>query len=120
MKTLLYYLFLLVAIALITGFVISANGGSMSMPQMLGVSAALVLYTIAMSFVGEGKIIDEREQAHRYVANRSALIAGTVIASIGLIFQMFIIHHLDYWLLIALITINLTKIVSLIWLNYKR
>lgn len=120
MKTLLYYLFLLIAIALIAGFGISSNGGSMSMPQMLGVSAALVLYTVAMSFVGEGKTIDEREQAHRYIANRSALIAGTVVASLGLIFQMFISHHLDYWLLVSLIAINLTKIVSLIYLNYKK
>lgn len=120
MKTLLYYLFLLIAIALITGFIISANDSAMSMPQMLGVSAGLVLYTIAISLVGENKAIDEREHAHRYIANRAGLIAGTVIVSLGIMYQLFITHHLDYWLLIALIVINLTKIVSLIWLNYKR
>ena len=119
MKTLLYYLFLLIAIALIAGFCISTNG-AMSMPQILGVCAGLVLYTIAISFVGEGKTIDEREQQHRYIANRSGLVAGTVIASLGLIFQLFISHRVDYWLLVSLIAINLTKIVSLIWLNYKK
>lgn len=120
MKTLLYYLFLLIAIALIAGFAISENGNSMSMPQTLGISAALILYTTALSLVGEGKAADEREQQHRYIANRAALIGGTVIASVGLIFQMFIFHEIDYWLLVSLIVINLTKIVSLIWLNYKR
>ncbi len=123
MKTLLYYLFLLIAIALITGFIVSQNSGdtmSMTKTMALSLSGLLALYTVAMSFVGEGQVADEREQAHRYIANRAGLVASTTVLALGIIFQLFITHRIDYWLLTGLITINLTKIVSLIWLNYKK
>lgn len=120
MKLILYYLSLLVFIAVVTGFAISQNGGTMAMSQMLGVSAALVLYTVAMSLVGEGPATDERDTHHRYVSNRAAMIAGTVVFSVGIVYQLFISHSLDYWLLVGLITMNLTKIVSLIYLGYKK
>ena len=92
----------------------------MAMSQMLGVSAALVLYTVAMSLVGEGTVTDERDTHHRYVSNRAAMIAGTIVFSLGIIYQLFISHNLDYWLLVGLIMMNLTKIVSLIYLGYKK
>lgn len=121
MKIILYYLFLLIFIAIVTGFLISGQGDrAMSMTQMLGVSALLVLYTVAMSLVGEGKTEDEREVLHRHLATRAALVGGTIILVVGVMYQMFISHALDYWLLIALIVVNLTKIVSLIYLNYKK
>ena len=121
MKLILYYLALLVFAALIAGFMISQNGGDgMAMQQMLGVSAALVLYTVAISLVGEGHSQDERELLHKYMSNRAGLIAGTVIFSLGIIYQMFVSHSIDYWLLVGLIGINLTKIVTLIFLNYRR
>lgn len=120
MKIIIYYLLLLIAIALITGFSVSGNANAMSMQQAFSLSAALVLYTVALSLVGEGKAVDERETAHRYIANRSALIAGTIIMSLGIMSQLFFTHKLDYWLLIGLVGINLTKIISLIYLNYKR
>ena len=93
---------------------------SMSKSMALSLSGLLALYTVAMSLVGEGNLNDEREQQHRYIANRAGLIAGTTVLALGIIFQLFITHHIDYWLLTGLITINLTKIVSLIWLNYKK
>ncbi len=120
MKLILYYLALLVFVAVIAGFMISQGGGSMAMQQMLGVSGALVLYTVAMSLIGEGHSQDERDLLHKYMANRAGLIAGTVVFALGIIYQMFVSHHIDYWLLVGLITINLTKIVSLIFLNYRR
>jgi hypothetical protein len=121
MKIILYYLFLLVFIAIVTGVLIAGQGETaMSMQKMIGVSALLVLYTVAMSLIGEGKTEDEREVLHRHLATRAALIGGTIILIIGVMYQMFITHQLDYWLLIALIIINLTKIVSLIFLNYKK
>ncbi len=121
MKLILYYLALLIFVAIVAGFMISQGGGSgMAMQQMLGVSGALVLYTVAMSLVGEGHSADERDLLHKYMANRAGLIAGTVIFSLGIIYQMFVSHSIDYWLLVGLIGINLTKIVSLIFLNYRR
>lgn len=119
MKNILYYLFLLILIALCTGFLLSGQGSSMSMTQMVSVSAFLVLYTIALSLVGEGKTLDERQILHRNLSNRAGLVAGTIVLSIGILYQLFT-HHIDFWLLAGLILINLTKIVSLIYLENKK
>ncbi len=119
MKKILYYLLLLILIALLSGFLIFGRSDSMPMPQMLGVSAFLVLYTVAISLVGETGVADERDILHRNLANRPGLMAGTVVLSIGVLYQLFT-HNLDYWLLVSLIVINLTKIVSLIYLQQNK
>lgn len=120
MKIIIYYLLLLVLLALTGGYLLSGDMDKMSMPAMLSVSAVLIVYVVAISLVGETKNGDERDILHRNLANRYALIAGTIIFSIGLIYQMFITHTLDWWLLAGLISINLTKIISLIYLNYRK
>lgn len=120
MKVIIYYLLLLVFVGLVGGYLLSGQPSSMGMTQMIGVSAALALYTIAMSLVGEGPAADERDVLHRHLANRAGLATGTVIFSVGLIYQVFFSGHLDWWLLAGLILINLTKLISLIYLNYKK
>ena len=122
MKIITYYLLLLVALALIIGYLFAGTHASaaMSMPQMLGISIVLGLYAVVLSLVGEGKTADEREAAHRYISNRAALVTCTAIISLGVIVQLFVSHHLDYWLLASLIALNLAKIISLIYLNYKK
>ena len=120
MKNIIYYLLLLVFIALMGGYLIMGRPDTMGMHQMLGVSAALILYAVAMSFVGEGKNQDEREILHKNLANRAGLIAGTIVFSLAILYQLFVKHSVDYWLLIGLIAINLTKIISLIYLENKR
>ena len=118
MRIIIYYLLLLVFIALFTGFLIQEKAASMSMEKMLSISVLLSLYVVAMSLVGEGQTEDERALHHRYLANRSALIAGTIFLSVGVLYQLFT-HSLDYWLLAGLITINLVKIISLIYSSYR-
>jgi hypothetical protein len=118
MKIVVYYLLLLIMIALITGFLLQDRQDSMSMEQMISVSVLLGIYTVAMSLVGEGKTADERALQHRYTSNRLGLLAGTVVLSVGVLVELFT-HTLDYWLLAGLIMINLVKIISLIYLNYK-
>ncbi len=118
MKIIIYYLLLLVFIGIFSGFLIQRQSASMSMQQMVSISVLLGLYVVAMSFIGEGKTVDERETLHRYLANRSATIAGTIMLSAGVLYQLFS-HTLDYWLLAGLITINLAKIISLIYSDYK-
>jgi len=120
MKKIIYYLLLLVFIGIFAGFLISNQGQSMSMGQMLGACAVLVVYTVALSLVGETGTVDEREVHHRRLANRAALAAGTAVMSLGLLYQLFIVHQLDLWLLAGLITVNLTKIVSYIYLDQKQ
>ena len=120
MKNIIYYLLLLVFIALMGGYLIMGRPDTMAMNQMVGVSAALILYTVAMSFVGEGQNQDEREILHKNLANRAGLIAGTIIFSLAILYQLFVKHSVDYWLLVGLIVINLTKIISLIYLENKK
>ncbi len=122
MKIILYYLFLLVAIGLIAGYTISETRpeATMGMKETASICGALVIYTVALSLVGEGKLVDEREQSHRYTANRIALVVGISIMTLGIIVRLFVSHTIDYGLLIALMGVNLTKIISLIWLNYKK
>jgi hypothetical protein len=119
MKNILYYISLLILIALLTGFLLSGQSTGMSMSQMVSVSAFLVLYTIALSLVGEGHTLDERQILHRNLSNRAGLVAGTIILSIGVLYQLYT-HHIDFWLLAGLIAINLTKIVGLIYLEMKK
>ena len=118
MKIIVYYLVLLILIALLAGFLVQGTPDSMSMGQMISISVLLGVYVVAMSLVGEGKVVDERDMQHRYTSNRLALIAGTVILSAGVLVQLFN-HALDYWLLAGLIAVNLVKIVSLIYSNYR-
>jgi hypothetical protein len=122
MKLIFYYLSLLLFLAIVTGYLISQTQttDAMAMGTMVGISLALGLYVVAMSLVGEGPPEDERETHHRMLANRAALISGTIVLSLGVLYQLFISHQLDYWLLLALMGINLSKIVSLIYLNYRK
>lgn len=119
MRIIVYYLLLLVFIALLAGFMISGTRDSMSMGQMISASLLLALYAVAMSLAGEGRPEDERDMHHRYLANRAALVSGTVFLSAAILYQLFT-HSLDYWLLAGLIVINLVKVISLIYSNYKR
>jgi hypothetical protein len=119
MKIIVYYIVLLVFVALLSGFVWAKGYSSMTMPEMLGICVALAVYVVAMSLVGEGKATDERDSAHRYASARAALVVGTIFLSLAVVFQL-LTHQLDYWLLAGLIVLNLTKILSLIYLNYKR
>lgn len=122
MKLIIYYLSLLVFLAIVTGYLISQNSTTdpMTMGVMVGISAALVVYVVAMSLIGEGPKEDERGVLHRQIANRIALIVGSSILSIGILYQLFVSHNLNYLALIALMGINLSKIISLIYLNYKK
>ena len=120
MKTIIYYLLLLVFLALVSGFLIFGQNQAMSMPEMLGICAFLVVYTVAMSLVGETGVADERDALHRNLANRTGLVAGLIVLSAGILYQMFVLHKIDNWLLAGLIVINLTKIVSLIYLGTKK
>jgi hypothetical protein len=93
---------------------------AMSMPTLISICGFLILYSVLISLAGETKCEDEREVLHRNLSNRVAAIAATIFISGGLIYQIVVTHHVDWWLLAAIIIINLTKITSLIYFHYKR
>ena len=120
MKSIFYYISLLIFLGTLSAFLIFRGAGSMTMPQTISLSALFVFYTVLMSFTGEGKAVDERETAHRYLANRIALIGGTVSLAAGLLYQLAYHHEIDLWLLISLAVINLLKIMSLLISEYRK
>ncbi|QQS60319.1 hypothetical protein IPN41_04390 [Candidatus Falkowbacteria bacterium] len=119
MKIIRYYFALLLFIVLFFVFLWYQNLNTMTMPMMIISCFLLVFYVITLSLVGEGKQTDERESHHRYIANRGALLAGTIVISLGILYQLFN-HQLDYWLLASLVVINLVKISSFLYLEYKK
>lgn len=119
MKITKYYIFLLLLLSLITGFLVQNNAETMSMPEMVSISILLGIYVVGLSLTGEGKVIDERDLHHRYTSNRIAYIAGVVTLSSGVLIKLFN-HTVDYWLLGALIAINAVKITTLIYCHYKK
>ena len=120
MKITFYYILLFIGVVLIASYGVFDTHDSMSMTQVLSLCGFLALYTLALSLVGEGKAADERAETHRYLSNRTALVVSTVVISLGIIVQLFVTHQLDFWLLGSLIVLNLSKIISLIYLNYKK
>lgn len=119
-KIFIYYLLLLVLLALISGYLLFEPMDKMSMPAIVSICTFLVLYSVLISLAGETKCADEREILHRNLSNRIATVAATIFISGGLIYQIFITHHIDWWLLATIITINISKITSLIYFHYKK
>lgn len=120
LKIFIYYGLLLVLIGLIAAYLFFKPMDEMSMPAMISISMVLVLYSVLISLAGEIKSDDEREVLHRNLSNRVAMIAATLFISGGLIYQIFVTHHTDWWLLATIIIMNLTKITSLIYFHYKK
>lgn len=120
MKTIIYYLLLLVLLALTFGYILSGQANGMTMVQLYSVSALLVAYTVGVSLVGEIKNTDERDLLHRDFSNRMAHMVGSAFLVIAILFQLFSHHTLDVWLITTLVVINLTKIISLIYASYKK
>lgn len=118
-KIILYYAVLLGLIVLLGAFLLGGDMNTMSMPELISICALLIVYTVAVSFVGEIKQEDERELWHRFLANRAAYLAGTIILSIGLLYGL-INHRLEVGLLTALIAMNGVKLASLIYFYYKK
>lgn len=67
---------------------------------------SFVIYT---SFVWHEHANDEREEVHRALAGRIAYIAGTTTLVTGIIYQIYYIHHVDPFLVIALSVMAITK-----------
>lgn len=120
LKILVYYMLLLVLIGLIAVYLFFRPMDAMSMPTLISICTLLVLYSVFISLAGETKCEDEREVLHRNLSNRMATITSTLFISSGLIYQIFVTHHIDWWLLATIITINITKITGLIYFYYKK
>lgn len=86
------------------------------MPDMLTkiiLAGTVVLFALYVYFILKESPQDEREQLHRFMANRSAYLFGSAILVLGIVYQGSM-GHLDPWLLLVLGTMVIAKILSLI------
>jgi len=118
-KPLVYCLLLLLLIVLLSIFLATGDLRAMPMPQLFSICAFLVFYVVALSLTGEITSGDERQLAHRYLANRAALTIGTLVLSASILYQLFQ-HRLDLYLLGTLVAINLTKVIALAYCYYRK
>ncbi len=103
-----------VALLLIVLLLFILNPFHFWMPPMLATMilvAVLVLFAFYASFVLSERAFDEREAVHRLQAGRSAYLLGSVVLMAGIIIQAFQ-HHLDGWLIGALVVMLVSKIVT--------
>ncbi len=87
------------------------------MPDMATMAiATILLFLLALygGFLWREKARDEREAAHRMMADRIAFLAGVAALAIGIIIQAFQ-HSIDAWLLTTLAVMIIAKAATRIY-----
>lgn len=112
---------IIISIILVGLLVLLFNPTHLLMPtsvQMMLVVFLVVLFLAFFSFIWREKTSDERESLHRNLAGRFAYLTGTGVLVLGVIIQS-LNHEIDIWLVIALITIVLSKVIGLLYSQFK-
>lgn len=87
-----------------------------SMVHMLLLGLLVVFVGLFAGLVAHEKVVDERDEFHRALAGRVGYIAGMVVILTGIVVQTFTDMH-DTWLLLALLSMILGKIVARFFLT---
>jgi hypothetical protein len=80
------------------------------MLAMLVLAALFVIFCFFAVYIVREKAGDEREEAHRALAGRSAFLVGAGLLVAGIIVED-LAHALDPWLVVSLIGMILAKII---------
>lgn len=87
------------------------------MPDMMVIlllAVTLGLFGIFASFILREGMVDERDGLHRTLAGRNAFLAGAGVLTLAILVQGYN-HEVDPWLVIALVTMILVKILTRSW-----
>lgn len=109
----------LVAFIVLAIFVI--NPFHIWMPTMTHIAilaALVVMFGIMSVFVLQERAEDERDNAHRMVAGRTAYLSGAGVLLMGIVIQS-IEEQLDPWLVVALLAMVFGKMFSRLY-NTRR
>lgn len=87
--------------------------------EMMIVLFFLLGYALFLVFVWKEKPLDEREEAHRLGAGRSAFLSGVAVIVVGILVQTFS-GMLDPWLIGALGATILGKIGGLLYNKLRK
>jgi len=85
---------------------------------MFTIVALLALFTLFVIFVWREKIYDEREKLHALIAGKAAFLVGASVMVIGIVVQS-LNHSVDIWLVVTLGAMIFTKIIGLIYGQFK-
>lgn len=111
----------LVSIVLVVTLLIIVNPSNIFMPSMVQITVAciaLFVFGLFASLVLREKAEDEREVLHRGLAGRNAFLVGSAVILLGILFGE-VNHEVDPWLVTALVSMILTKVISRIYSDRK-
>lgn len=83
---------------------------------LLGIFTAL--FMVFTAFVWQEHPADERENHHVFLAGRMAFLAGSAVLACGIIVQL-AFYTLDIWLPVALGSMILSKMMTLMYVRTK-
>ena len=83
-------------------------------------AAFFILFVLYATTVWKERAGDEREYLHRAAAGRVAYLAGAGTLVVGIIYQAFVLHSVDPWLVLALAVMVLAKSGGLHYLQSRR
>lgn len=107
----------LVAIGLVVLATLLLNPFHFWMPDMMviGMLAIILgLFGMFASFILREKVVDERDSLHRTLAGRNAFLAGSGVLTLAIVIQGYS-DSVDPWLVIALVTMVIVKILTRAW-----
>ncbi len=106
----------LVLVVLATFLLNPLNLWMPGMTVMAIMGGVLVAFALFASFVLREDVRDEREGVHRMYAGRTAFLAGASVILLGLSVQSFN-DSIDPWLVMALVSMVLSKIGARIYVD---
>jgi len=83
-----------------------------NMTVVFSITILILLFVSFSIFVWKDKPADEREEVHQSFAGRVAFLSGTALMIIGVVVQSFN-HAIDFWLVLALIVMIISKLIAL-------
>ncbi len=112
---------IIVSLILVVTLLIIVNPSDFFMPSMMQVTIACVsvfVFGLFATLVLKEKAEDERESFHRSLAGRNAFLTGSAVILLGVLFGLFN-HKVDSWLVAALVTMVITKVLTRIYSDRK-
>lgn len=111
------------SLALILGalLVVLLNPFNILMPEqfeMLCLGLIVLFFIVFVWYLLEERVLDEREELHRFIAGRFAYIAGMSVLVLGIIVQAWM-DHLNFWLPLAFGGMLLAKLCGKWYANWR-
>ena len=107
----------IVTVCLVVLAILLLNPFHFWMPDMVVIgmlAITLGLFGVFASFILRERVVDERDGLHRTLAGRNAFLAGSGVLTVAIVIQGYT-HSIDPWLVIALTTMIIVKILTRIW-----